>query len=446
MSDRRQGGYALLGFALLTLPLLAFAALVIDLGVGDSAQGRLETAAEVAALEGPRGWRGNPTDLAWCENDPNPSCDPSAVFDAWDAARRARASLRVGALFAAGDAATARVGPIATAALALDPSGLGLGDPSLSTQITAPAATGAGPPVGPGDPRLEFPDPLAPNLFDEARGDLVGGTFTGPTRARVTSCVDPARLETFGENCNYERADFTPGVDAPPNRRAFLARLRLTGEAPEAGISAPDGTLAVLFGRLTDEGLRQRGLAVRATAIADARPALAVGRPDPVVGPGAAAVAFDVGAWQGLSTDTATTLSLVGSTIFAPDGTTVVGRVLAGAPRAVFAGEEVEEGGALLDAAGEAFVPLYRAVVGAVRERVVAFGRAEIIATAGATTFTLQRRTSAVAPANASAVITLGLATLSDDAVRDLFFEYRNATCAPETDELGLVCAPVVVR
>jgi len=441
MSRRRQDGYALLGFALLTLPLLAFAALVIDLGAGDTVQGRLEAAADAAALEGPRGWRGNATDPSWCDGSADPACDPAAVFAAWDAERRARASAIVGFLFAAGGAATPRVGPVATAGLALDPE---RSDPSLSARVTAPGATGPGPPRGPGEPRLEAADPLEPNPEDRPQGDLVAGTYTGPTTARVVNCADPALLETFGENCRYERSDFTPGAEDPPTRRAFLARLRLTGEAPEPGVSAPDARLAVLFGRLADTGLRQNGLAVRAAAIADARPALAVGRSDPAVGPGAAGVAFDVAAWPGLPEDTLVTLNVVGGTIITPGGS-AVGRVLAGAPRAVLVGEPAPTSASLGEASGEAFVPLYRAVVGGVGERVVAFARAEVTASAGAATFTLRRRSSAVVPANASAAATAGLAGLPDPAVADLFREYRAGTCEPG-DPLGLVCAPVLVR
>jgi len=441
VSDRRQGGYVLVGFALLTLPLLAFAALVIDIGAAGTTQARMETAAEAAALEGPAGWRAA-TDPAWCEGVAAP-CDPADRFDAWDAARRARASVRVGALFAAGDVGDPRVGPIGTVGLATDPT---LSDPSLSTLVVAPAAPPSGPPVGPGDPRLEAADPLARNLGDAASGDVVAGDFTGPTLDRVTSCADPGVLEAYGENCLYQRTDFTPGAEGAETRRAFLARLRATGEATEAGVSAPDETLSVLFGRLADTGLRQNGVAVRATAIADARPALAAGRPTGAL-PGAAGVAFDLGWWQGIPAEQAgapepIALTVVGASIF--QGAAEVGRVL-GAPRAVFVGEPVATAGALGDAAGEAFVPLYRFVPSAGGERVVAFGRAVVTATVGSPDVVVRKWPSAVAGANVSAVATAGLRGLAAEVVSDLFQEYRGGTC-DSGDPVGRVCAPVLVR
>ncbi len=437
-TDRRRGGYALLGFALLTLSLLGFAALVIDLGAADTAQSRLEAAAELAALEGPRGWR-SPTDPAWCVGSSDPECDGAGQFAAWDAERRTRASARVGALFASGDGGPPRVGPLETTRLG--PVG-SLGDASLSTRIAAPAAVGAGPPRGPGDPRIESANPLAPNADDLPQGDLVAGTFLGVSTTRVESCVDPGVFEAFGENCRYERADFVPESEVAGDRRSFLARLRLTGEGGEGGVANPDERLTVLFGRLADEGLRQNGVGTRATAISDARAALAAGPPADGL-PGVAGVAFDLEWWASLPVDdTPITLTVTPDDGFVLQEGDPVGRVL-GLPRATFVGDLVVAGAPLPGADGEAFVPLYRIVGGG--ERVTAFGRASISSPGGASTFTLRKWPSAVAAAHASAVATIGLRGLGDELVNDLFMDYRDATC-DAADPVGRVCAAVLVR
>jgi len=127
---------------------------------------------------------------------------------------------------------------------------------------------------------LEF-DPSAPtvydpslelNLADAIYGDLVAGVFD--------------RTEPGAEAEDYTRADFalTGGGE-----RAFLARLRRTGNTlgldSIPGVSSRGVTLPFLFGHGSTIGAvaggayspRVDGITVRATAIAAARRALALG-------------------------------------------------------------------------------------------------------------------------------------------------------------------------
>lgn len=434
---RRERGYVLVSFAMLLVPLLALAALLMDAGAAAFFQARLAAVADSAVLEGSRGWRGA-EDPGWC--NAAPGCDPAERQALWDAERRARANAGVAAAFAPGDAAAPRLGPIRTALLELDE---GLADPSLSALLVDAA-----------DPRLEGATPLEANPSDLAEGDMVAGRFNGPGIIPVRSCGNPDIMEAFGENCAYERrqvsdgiSDFTAGADLPPGsaHRAFLLRLRLTGETAIAGVAAPDERLPVLFGRLADRALRQNGIAVRGTAIADARPALAAGRADPETGRiGAAPAAFDVDWWRSLASDDAPRTLAVAGGLVLDESAVVVGRLVDGAPRAVFVGEPAEPGSTLAGADGEAYVPLLRTTADGV-VRVVAFGRALVQAAPGASELVIRKRPGAVAHDNASAVTTAGLGGLPEALVAELFTEYSLASC-DAADPLAALCAAVLVR
>jgi len=114
---------------------------------------------------------------------------------------------------------------------------------------------------------------LALNPGDDPAGDIVPGTFN-----EIES--DPAK--THEEQVDYSRDDFTPG-----SGDAVLVRMRRTGEGetftdPSAGTSGPP--VPFIFGRgLLSAGSSEflsrieRGTYVRATAIADTRPARRVG-------------------------------------------------------------------------------------------------------------------------------------------------------------------------
>jgi len=142
---------------------------------------------------------------------------------------------------------------------------------------------------------------------NELHGDLVAGRFI------------PAG--TGQEAADYTRDDFTPEVTG----EEFLVRLRRMN-APTAldgvaGVSSHGAGLPLVFGGATllgaDSVLRANGYTMRATAIAEARPALSVGPaypaslyPDhapPFAGlPGAAPFALKVSYWTRLTTDTIT--------------------------------------------------------------------------------------------------------------------------------------------
>src|SRR2546423_238615 len=137
---------------------------------------------------------------------------------------------------------------------------------------------------------------LQPNLGNAPEGDMVSGRFCYSAdplpsenvayELQDTVCGQPQR----GAGA-YTRNDFNPGV-ANPN--AFLVRLRRSNDYqdlegrtdPDVGSSGP--ALPLMFGKATtihgDDpaatySVRRDGLTVRATAIAETRPALHLGVP-----------------------------------------------------------------------------------------------------------------------------------------------------------------------
>ena len=145
------------------------------------------------------------------------------------------------------------------------------------------------------DPHVYKPD-LQLNQQNEVYGDQVSGRFCYG--------ADPAPSEAAGYGqpgtmvCNtpqtgsgpYARNDFNPGVDDS----AFLVRLRrsnefqdLSGQA-ELDVASSGPSLPLIFGKgalirgddpQSAYSPRRDGLTIRATAIADTRPALRVGLP-----------------------------------------------------------------------------------------------------------------------------------------------------------------------
>ena len=118
---------------------------------------------------------------------------------------------------------------------------------------------------------------LALNLDNIRHGDLVAGEFDGSMLA--------------GESGTYVRPDFVPSNPAQAARsRAFLVRARRTPAESlldrVPGVSTSGPPLPYLFGLGTTiqqapggaYDPRRDGLSVRATAIADAQPALSAGR------------------------------------------------------------------------------------------------------------------------------------------------------------------------
>ena len=435
----------MIAVALMLFPILIIASLVLDLGFAGFLQSRLQTASDLAAREGPRGWRGPPTQSAWCSDVADPSCDPAVQATAWDTNRRNVARSQVAALHAPGAAGAPRVGAPRVATLTLG-GDLSLPDPSALALINGEAPTFGG------------ASPLATNSGDAPDGDLVGGRFLGRGATPVVSCHDPDVLEAFGENCAYERSDFAPSSTSPGENRAFLARLRMTGEDATPGVSQPEIALPVLFGRFVGTPgdpsappLRTRGLRVRSVAIADARPALAAAAPTPG-GQGVANFGVDVAVWRTLSPDVAVPISEDPATgLLTLASVTAGGRVLA-TPDAV----GLALGAAALAVPGSVvqpepgapttrYVPLYRVALDGV-ERTIGFGVADL---APGTPPLLTKRRSRVEAQGLSAAPDLQqtLGTLASAVIDDLFAEYREArACDPADDALALACAGVLVR
>ncbi len=128
------------------------------------------------------------------------------------------------------------------------------------------------PPVLPNEQPL-----LQPNLMNQIDGDLVSGEFDPD---------DASHLEDGGNGGTYTRTDFNPVTNGGANANqgaansAFLARLRRTGETSETGISNAWPAVPALFSVFRSRPANNGGVPsfpVRATAIADAKPAIYVG-------------------------------------------------------------------------------------------------------------------------------------------------------------------------
>lgn len=296
-------------FALVAFALLALLSLVIDLGFVRLTQAQMQNAADTAALEGLR-----KRDVA--------AVDPitGAVVDdpfASDCLRRSSAHRLVRWVFdddlgqTAGDPGYQfGAGPV------IDLSE-GVSNLHALQTLSVP------------DPRVYEPY-LQLNQQNAVEGDMVSGRFcysADPAASEglayelpgAVVCDDVQR--GFGP---YARNDFNPSPTAPeplgglqacpspeevpsdqggvpaaaawagPEDSAFLVRLRRSNELAdldgqtEPGIASSGPALPLVFGRgstiegddpLSGYSVRRDGLTVRATAIAEARPALQVGLP-----------------------------------------------------------------------------------------------------------------------------------------------------------------------
>ncbi|MEM7306174.1 MAG: hypothetical protein AAF682_05870 [Planctomycetota bacterium] len=246
-------GALLLQASFLILVLMGLLALVVDLGIARATQNYMQASADVAAAEG----------LRFRDADPlNPLQS--------DLDRRIAASRAASLVF--DEDADLTTGPAAYllgAGPQIDTGVAGIADPAGGLLIDQ----------GPYLPALELNS--AANVV---HGDLVAGRYIA---------TDPlgANPDWHAENSAYLRNDFVPApVGAAPGAPAFLARLRRTNDLGnldnQPGVSSSGPTLPYLFGLgsgvLTSEDPdtydpRRDGITIRATSIADARPALAVG-------------------------------------------------------------------------------------------------------------------------------------------------------------------------
>ena len=257
--------------ALIVLAVLAALSLVVDIGYARLTQAQMQTAADAAALEGLR--------LR------NMSADPAAN----DLERRSAAGRMVQWTF--DDDLTPEngdpdyqfgAGPV------IDLTG---GSEGLhGYQTTSVPDTHVYKPV------------LQLNQPNEAYGDQVSGRFCYESSPYVSedAAYGVPGVEVCGSSQTaggpYARNDFNPGVDDS----AFLVRLRRSTEfrgadgQVEPDIASSGPSLPLVFGKGTmirgdspdsAYSVRRDGLTVRATAIADTRPAQHVGLPQPQATP-----------------------------------------------------------------------------------------------------------------------------------------------------------------
>jgi hypothetical protein len=312
-------GYVLVYFAMLTFVLMAVASLVIDVGFAFITRRQMQTAVGSAALEGlrfrdsvPLQWK-DPTNSGQLDSSiitamQGEGLDPSNL----DNVRRWAAQQNVVNTFddnlnpTDGDPSNFGAGPVVnfTESPGVPPSG----------QAIAASQT-----ISPGTPTVYKPSdlkwPFQINPNNDVMGDMVSGSYTfnplnyAPSTSRV-------------EDENYNRTDFQAGTTSPAN--SFLVRMKRSNEPPNnAPISSSGPPIPYLFGRgslLTTQQqggntvwAKSQGITVRATSIADARPAMAVGPSLPVLNPstntftsslGLAPFEIDYTYWQNLQTDT----------------------------------------------------------------------------------------------------------------------------------------------
>lgn len=408
-------GYA----ALLLVALVGVAALVIDLGIVYLTRQQMQSAAELAALEGlrwrdelPVEWLADPATLAQIEalaGGPHPPLpqDDSSAWRAWrDAARRWAAARAVRLRFDDnlnpddGDAMNFGAGPNVSYS-----GGTPVAPQFNAGQTIAPAAA--------------YKPALEPNPTNAPAGDLVAGNYT-----------EPAVAGGHAEAADYARADFQPSTAGD----ALLARLRRSDEAAPPGASRGDpvptlwarGVLARAETRFDGTPVAEtalydrkaRGLVVRAAAIARGEPAVVVGQADAArelagLGPWA----MEQAAWDAWPVDAAQTLAVAGSGRLS-DSTGNVGQLIpcgslktSAAPLAV--GHALTQTATQADLAGVAFPdPAVEHVAAIVTGApgsyvVVGFGYVEV--TGNSTGLSMVKRDGRVLPRNASAAWPPGL-------------------------------------
>ena len=245
-----RNGTVMILFAMLIFLVMAIGGMVIDLGLARVTQRQMQSAVDSAALEAMRG------------HDLQTLGDANGETD-----RRSNASNMVSWTFQDINPPTSQETNLAVGP-SLSFEG-GVGDPALgaSQHLTVPD-------------QHTYP-PLQNNLNNAPNGDMVAGIYSN----------DP--LASHAESPDYERSDFT--VD--PNGTSFLVRMRRTNEKIDGASVGPP--LPLLFTRGSLSQLpRNNGISVRATAIADGRPALYVGSLQDSDQPQPAPFALAISDWE----------------------------------------------------------------------------------------------------------------------------------------------------
>jgi hypothetical protein len=430
----RRRGYTLVVFVLLMFGVMGLAAIVIDLGFARLAQRQMQAGVDTAAIEGLRG------------RDRDDVSDP-------DASRRLTASEFLALMFdddlapAGGDVRSFGAGPV------VNLTG-GVGDPSLNASqlLSIPATPAYKPQRSDGQFGLEM------NMANERHGDLVAGSY------------DPAAAH-HNEDATYQRSDF----DAEATEQdAFLARMRRTNDFQGLddldGVSSRGPAVPILFGRAsllapadpsTGYSPRHHGVTARATAIAQAQRAKAVGRSNTTHNlPGALPFVFHRSSWESdLGTGVLSIeVNASGELLI---GTTVVGYVTDadGLGRTTSLGDVRTPAGisspatfvsdmlANLPASARGYVAVVPDPAGGtlISNRVIGFGLLVDIAadSSDTTQFVIVREVDKIASENATGVLTTALDTPFHDEDNDpQFVELWQQHNGLE----GSLLAPVLVR
>ena len=263
-----------------------------------------------------------------------------------------------------------------------------------------------------------FKPSLESNPTNAQHGDLVSGEFLD--------------VSDRAESSDYARSDFLPADQASsPSANALLVRLRRTNDLHGLdkleGISSAGDPLPLLFGlgstiQATENGVRQTGFSVRATAIAHARPAFRVGFPVPLATPpviGATPFALALDFWDSRPEEAPVSAVVNANGSISTGSHPEAGRFTPSPldPNAVnTVGQSIPDptlpSSESVDLTG--YVPIFTVVSGV--NRVIGFGH---VAITGSTPGTVQitRLTSRIAPANATRHLTEGFPALSDEAL-----------------------------
>ena len=281
-------------------------------------------------------------------------------------------------------------------------------------------------------------------------GDQVSGAYGIPDPGCPTA--NP------GIECaDYTRKDFVPAdVSTSPTANAFLVRLRRSVKpAPWqdpasldsiSGVSSAGPTLPLTFGlgstlqaQSNPPGVRLTGLTVRATAIADARPARGVGLPDPLFVPprlGVTPFGLDRLAWStGLSVGTPASGNVSASGEITVGGV-AIGRFLT---QVLSIGEPVQGSSPQVGPITmDGYAPLYQDILGT--ERIVGFARIEMVGTTPGAVQII-KHPSQVAVENATSTIQMTFPNDLQSQEMTVLFDAHRTLQAEEA-----LLAPVLVR
>lgn len=366
---KHRRGAVLVWFAVFLFALIPLITLVMHSGMVTLSRRQMQTAVNSAAIEGLR-FRDAPT-LTETQRRQQVSDLVSAVYDD---------NLDSGD----GDAMNFGAGSVVT--FDDEPTDIELpGTDFKASRMIRPEN------IGVYQPQLKL------NLDNEPYGDMVsGGAVTGGSHS---------------ETDDYSRDDFnTLGNDA------FLVRLRRTdGSNPhdeEMGVSSHGPTVAYLFGRAAygpdgPHDPRERGSIVRATAIAQASPAMTVGRSSPSVPllEGVAPLWIQLSSWNSWTLGNVASVIITSSAITGDlNGETVTEQV-------VSVGDQlIPVPPATFSLIGERYIPIYTELPSG-QKRVIGFGigQLNLIQTGG----TITPQPSKIGARNASVKWAADLSTLS---------------------------------